>query len=717
MNFSGLFSLCLALLITHCSTLAIRDTPFENVYDVDPGDFRDDIPKINLESPRFLFQGDIVQSLERNALKDPTSRWKFPIPYILADNLDLNAKGEILNSFEQYRLKSCVDFKPYDGEETYIIFQKLDGCWSSVGDLHSGQTVSIGERCDYKAIVEHELLHALGFYHEQSRTDRDDYVNIWWDEIIPGMEHNFVVYDDNYITDLNTPYDYESLMHYAPFSFNINDSFPTITAKIPAFDEIIGQRLDFSAIDLLRLNRMYNCSSTLTLLDQCSFEFINICGMIQGENEDVDWVHMKSNPGNEDHTVNGKCRDSGYFMYFDVQSGKIGQTGLLESRILYPKRTEQCLQFFYKMTGSLKDKLVIWMKMDDGTGTVRKLVKIKTIQADGSHAWNIAHVTLHAKVKFRYLFQGIIGNTTNSAGGIFLDDITLTETRCPQAVWHIRNFSAVLQNTEVNDTLKSPRFYNTEGYGYGLILHPHSRYENYMGLFFQLCSGENDGILEWPAGNRQAMVTVMDQDPDVKLRMSSSRSFTTNGSQVITDRNDTFFWDRPTLTGTYDSICDCYRSITWGWSAFISHKQLQRRNFLKNDDLIIFVEFNDLTPLINSEVPIHPPSSPERYRRAVDYAEYVQEPQSPLRDLCHPEYCFNGGVCIMTKGKASCRCGSTQTRLYFGERCEKMQIHGSLFGIMIGGTAGVIALGVAVISMIAKTRINGKHPVGSLFDS
>lgn len=69
-------------------------------------------------------------------------------------------------------------------------------------------------------------------------------------------------YDDTYITDLNTPYDYESLMHYEPLSFNKNESVPTITAKIPAFDDIIGQRLDLSAIDLERLNRMYNCSKS-----------------------------------------------------------------------------------------------------------------------------------------------------------------------------------------------------------------------------------------------------------------------------------------------------------------------------------------------------------------------------------------------------------------------------------------------------------------------
>lgn len=71
--------------------------------------------------------------------------------------------------------------------------------------------------------------------------------------------------------------------------------------------------------------------------------------------------------------------DSGYYMKFDTSSGAAGSTALLESRILYPKRDEQCLQFFYKMSGAAGDRLVIWIRTDDGTGTVCNVRKIHTI--------------------------------------------------------------------------------------------------------------------------------------------------------------------------------------------------------------------------------------------------------------------------------------------------------------------------------------------------
>ena len=144
--------------------------------------------------------------------------------------------------------------------------------------------------------------------------------------------------------------------------------------------------------------------------------------MIQGTRDDADWVHEGSTqPGQVDHTLEGQCTDAGYFMYFNTSSGSAEEGALLESRILYPKRKQQCLQFFYKMTGSPLDRLVIWVKRDDSTGNVRKLVKMETFQGASDQNWKIAHVTLREEKKFRYLFQGTKGDPKNSNGGIYLE--------------------------------------------------------------------------------------------------------------------------------------------------------------------------------------------------------------------------------------------------------------------------------------------------------
>ncbi|XP_053317208.1 meprin A subunit alpha [Spea bombifrons] len=714
---------CLLVLCGYGAPYSINNRQNINDVDIDAGGLREDIPKINLESGENLFEGDIkLAGSPRNALRNESYRWTFPIPYILADNLDLNAKGVILKSFEMFRLKSCIDFKPYEGEPAFIHFQKFGGCWSMVGKLPAGQDLSIGERCDHKAVVEHEILHALGFYHEQSRTDRDDYVEIWWNEITEGLEHNFNKYDDGFITDLNTPYDYESVMHYGPFSFNKNASVPTITAKIPAFNNVIGQRLDLSELDLERLNRMYNCTASHTLLDQCSFEYINICGMVQGANDNADWVHQLSVSGSsEDHTLVGRCRESGYFMHFDTVSGPVGRTALLESRILYPKRTEQCLQFFYKMNGNPQDKLVIWLRIDDGTGNVRRMKKIHTILGDNDHNWKIAHVTLNADKKFRYVFQGVQGDDKATSGGILIDDITLMETACPNTAWVVRNFSQVLASTVKGDRVASPCFTSPEGYRYGVGLYPHgqsqSTYVGYTGISFHLCSGEDDAVLEWPALNRQAMITVLDQDPDITLRMSSSRSFTTAASHVIESMNNISRWERPSLTGPYDPSCNCNRSADYGWSTFITHDHLKRRSFLKNDDLIIFVEFSDLTHLIKTGVPIRQrpePAAeeaaieavPERKKRALqnngNQGDYSVQLMPLDSNACDPNPCLNGGVCVMERGIASCRCSSSQAFFYRGERCETAQFHANVLGMVIGGAAGTIALTITVLAVMSR---------------
>jgi len=78
-------------------------------------------------------------------------------------------------------------------------------CFSYLGKVQlNGQDLSIGSNCDYIYIVEHEFLHALGFYHEQSRSDRDDYVTIVKENIQEGLlktliKHASSLYVQDYI--------------------------------------------------------------------------------------------------------------------------------------------------------------------------------------------------------------------------------------------------------------------------------------------------------------------------------------------------------------------------------------------------------------------------------------------------------------------------------------------------------------------------------------
>lgn len=48
--------------------------------------------------------------------------------------------------------------------------------------------VSLGPSCLQRGrgIVLHELMHVLGFWHEHSRADRDRYIRVNWNEILPG---------------------------------------------------------------------------------------------------------------------------------------------------------------------------------------------------------------------------------------------------------------------------------------------------------------------------------------------------------------------------------------------------------------------------------------------------------------------------------------------------------------------------------------------------
>lgn len=68
------------------------------------------------------------------------------------------------------------------------------GCSSQVGRIGGMQRVTLGDGCIYPGIVMHELMHTVGFWHEQSRWDRDEHVRVNYENIQPGKPENQCVH-------------------------------------------------------------------------------------------------------------------------------------------------------------------------------------------------------------------------------------------------------------------------------------------------------------------------------------------------------------------------------------------------------------------------------------------------------------------------------------------------------------------------------------------
>lgn len=67
------------------------------------------------------------------------------------------------------------------------MFSFCNRCYSYVGRRGNAQTVSLARSgCVYHKTVQHELLHALGFNHEQTRNDRDNHIRVGWENIQSG---------------------------------------------------------------------------------------------------------------------------------------------------------------------------------------------------------------------------------------------------------------------------------------------------------------------------------------------------------------------------------------------------------------------------------------------------------------------------------------------------------------------------------------------------
>ncbi|EDO44621.1 predicted protein, partial [Nematostella vectensis] len=196
----------------------------------------------------------------RNAVRQLKMIWRTrKVPYTVHADVVAAGTSKLNDAINQFKTKSCIEFVPRTNEENYIQFVKEDGCWSYKGMQGGMQKVSIGDGCNDVSIIIHELLHALGVAHEQSRPDRDAYLEVLPANIIAGLEHNFQKLSYDQADTLSLPYDYDSVMHYGKTDFSKNGQ-NTMQAKGDP-NRQLGQYIGFTALDLQKLNKLYDCSS------------------------------------------------------------------------------------------------------------------------------------------------------------------------------------------------------------------------------------------------------------------------------------------------------------------------------------------------------------------------------------------------------------------------------------------------------------------------
>nr|XP_057934506.1 hatching enzyme 1.2-like [Doryrhamphus excisus] len=217
-----------------------------------------------------LTHGDIMVDMIddggilRNAVPCTATNCKWPknkknlvkIPYEITSDFSRSEAKFIKNILKGFKSTTCIRFiKKKAKHNDYLSFISADGCWSYLGRTQNKQQISLRTSgCLFTDIVQHEVLHALGFHHEHVRSDRDDNVEIHFENIQAGLENNFQISQTN---NLNTPYDFDSVMHYSRFAFSKNNQ-PTITAKDDSITTF-GTATEMSDNDYARVNRLYEC--------------------------------------------------------------------------------------------------------------------------------------------------------------------------------------------------------------------------------------------------------------------------------------------------------------------------------------------------------------------------------------------------------------------------------------------------------------------------
>ncbi|WP_158229009.1 M12 family metallopeptidase [Chitinimonas sp. BJB300] len=189
------------------------------------------------------------------------TRWpNNTVYYIYDDQLPQTNRKVIQAGMKLISDKTAVRFVPRTLEPNYVRFYRNDDddCYSEIGMKQGKQDISIGNGCR-AGNAAHELLHALGWEHEQMRPDRDNYIRVYFENI---QDKYLSEYEKKSSSEVDPAgdYDYDSIMHYPDWAFNKSGmlSQKTMVPLKSGIDpERMGQRRDLSPGDVAAVKHFY----------------------------------------------------------------------------------------------------------------------------------------------------------------------------------------------------------------------------------------------------------------------------------------------------------------------------------------------------------------------------------------------------------------------------------------------------------------------------
>ncbi|XP_053545306.1 astacin-like metalloendopeptidase [Bombina bombina] len=360
----------------------IRCKDKETIQHQEPEDIVGMILKINQGSLEPQYEGDVMTETSRNGISCDLCLWptnsagNVIVPYTLSPNYTANDIAVIFKAMTEFETLTCVRFVPHSDQENYLNITSDGGCWSAIGMVGGGQVLSlIPHKCMSKGIIQHELNHALGFYHEHLRSDRDKYVTIVTNNIAPENLKHFEKIETN---NLGTQYDFKSVMHYPRDAYSKTPGQATIVPKSKLHTSV-GQRFGLSRLDVEKIKRLYNC-------DTCSFLHADLEGSIQSMNypshysNNVNCVWLIRTPYNKVILT---------FKHFDVQYSenceadyiKVYDGASKDSPVLLDKTC--VMQLPYELTASTNMMLLEFVT--DGSNTASGfMANYSSVQCGGA---------------------------------------------------------------------------------------------------------------------------------------------------------------------------------------------------------------------------------------------------------------------------------------------------------------------------------------------